>query len=560
MGPVVFSDWSFRTADLQLHYRNAYQFTLSFLDGNFYPRWAHLDHRGLGLPTFLFYYPGFYYVTTLFVTITGNLWLSMKLALLVALTLMTLVAGLGFKLWKVPTQWKACATFMTVASPLVALLIHHFSAWPWIFSFPFILLSIFLSIRSNSLHIALGLAIAFACLCYSHLLSALMFVCCFGIGNVWHIVVSSEKMSEVKSLALWLGAVVVGFMIAAPYVIPALSLNNLIWNKAWFIPKTLDWRNSFIFPFYSWSRFGIRWPLLQFYVPAVLCLQVFAVLMVFVFIRRSGFRGSGNEYESVTDGGVKRAEIVLGAAIVASLALASDVTYPLWNLFVSLQKVQFPFRWLIIASLAAPVAFFALVPAVRGPGLNRCGLVMCVVVFINALATQMIIGQATLQGQKLELGVEDLNVDEFTYYQFVPKTRREGSERYVDQGGFPGECARKDVICEPAEQRPETRSWTLSAEAKTTLALPILFFPGWVLFVDGKTTEPEVDLDTGLIKVVISRGVHHVGLTFGDLWAIRMGEEVGWVGFGLWAVILVGSIFWKLLSRKKRRAVFALPG
>ena len=518
--------------DIWIHLRWADQFLAALHEGWLLPRWASASVSGLGDPTFLYYQPLFYYLTSAF-SLIG---LSAEYALLcAAIVPYPLLGGVVYcqVLARYPTRGALLGAALVLACPIVYFLSVNMASFPWTLSLPFSVLFVAESTRKQPR--PTWLAILLCLVCLSHLLSALIALSCTGAARL---VLAVPGRDTLASHLRWALGVALGLALAAFFIFPAVTGLHLINPEGWTSGPNFDWRRAFAFPTYSFAKYGLRWFAIQWPLAVVALLLSVMVL-------------TGAKSAVVTPGRTQARRFAVVA--LAALVLGSELAYPLYMILPPLQKLQFPYRFVFLGLLLANIAFAIHLNEGawrrwRRPG--RAGAVLLIVVQVTMVG--YIQSNNYRSGKQLPQRAVFMS-GHFGQPEYVPAVRGPHWRAYIEGGKFDGECARLRIRCVETVQRTHEFSTVITSAHAVSVRLPRFAFPAWEIRVDGVAVPLVADAATGLPLVALAPGRHRVTMR----WTRLPAETAGmWIS-GLAAVLLMGVF---ALTGWRRRRVSAWFG
>lgn len=528
----LFSDRFIVQGDTITHLRWFVQFQAALQEGVWQPRWAYASHGGLGDPTFLFYQPLLYYLASFLA------WLgfSQTKSLIVAAFMPGVFAGAIVFCWmakRLPLARALMGMAMMVTCPVLFFLSTHYGALPWVMSIPFSILFVLEGVkhRPDPLRVALWLSL----ICLSHLLSGLIALMCVGGARL---VFAFPQRTTLGGHLSWLTGVLLGLCLAAFFVYPALTQQALINPTAWTNDPMLDWHRSFAFPTFSYLQFGFRWLSIQWPLP------LFALLMsVFALLQSKRNAASANS----SPGQVIAKRLALAALI--GLMFSSELAYPLYALVPPLQKLQSPYRFVVLSLVLATIAFASLA-TLRPAGsfrknwvqLGGAAAILLQIIFVFILQMNIVkVGVPLLTADRIMAG-------EFGQPEYLVAQRGKDWGAYNRTGKFPGECSRLGIECTIQLAQGHASTVLITTARSTVVRLPIFAFPGWRLSIDGQAKPIVADPLTGLIAVEVPAGAHQVHIRWGGVAAEHIGNMIS-----LAALIVVGLYLCAGLIMHRRR-------
>lgn len=521
--------------DILVHLRWADQFLTALHDGALLPRWAVASFGGLGDPTFSFYQPLFYYLTSTYAwlglgPVQALLWAALTpfvmLGLIVHFVILKDVDGPRALLG-------AC---FVVFCPVLFFLSAQMGAFPWTLSLPFSVLFVKESTRDEPR--PAWIAVLVALLCLSHLLSALIALLATGAARLLlHVPARHNLLKH----AGWLFGVFLGLALAAFFVYPAVSQLSLINPEGWTGGANFDWRRAFAFPTFSFLQYGLRWPTIQW----PFALLTLALCLLVLLARRG----------PATPNTVLARRFAVTA--LAALVLGSELAYPLYALLEPLQKIQFPYRFVFVAAILASIA---LVLHLLEGGWTRWNRLLrggAVLVLAGYCAMTLFLQwQLYKDGQRLPQRSEYMQ-GVFGQPEYLPAVRGPDWKQYVADGKLDGECRRLGLDCQAAPANGSRGfAAVITAPQTASVRLPLFAYPAWQLAVDDVVQPLVADPATGVVLVQLAPGRHTVELRWIGLAADRTGQLVS---FGALAVLLAMAVAGFARRRRPAAVPAAVP-
>jgi len=329
--------------DLSNHFRFALPFYEAIHQGNFYPGWLAESNYGYGDPSFRFYPPGLYYLLAIARIVSGNWYV----ATLSVITLLSVIGALGVYFWArqfLPSQVAIWAGIFYVLAPYhlnqlyQAFMLAEFAGAAVL---PFLLVfTERVCRRGRGVDIA-GLAISIAALVFTHLPLSVIALLTLG----FYALLRAERGRRLRAVIQLALAIALGLAASACYW--ATMVAELYWIRVDHMKAdpSVDFRRNFVFSTFSPENLNVWW----------MNILVFASVAMFwpcVVI----FRRFSDHKSSVA--GPRAAAIVA----IFSFFMTSPLSRPVWTIVSPLQRVQFPWRWLIVTSMASSLALAAAIP------------------------------------------------------------------------------------------------------------------------------------------------------------------------------------------------------
>ncbi|MGE0745009.1 MAG: hypothetical protein AB7K86_07180 [Rhodospirillales bacterium] len=321
-------------------------FSAELAAGTPYPRWIANGWESLGSPAFYFYGPLPFYVSAAaspLAPVAGPGWHALGLSFAVAAAL----SGVAAWLW---LRAHAPARVAAVAAAVYVVLPYHFEidmlrrsalgeCWAYVWM-PLALAGVDRILAARRGGVAL-VAAAYAGIAFSHVPSVIV----FGWVPLLYGVVAADA-ARWRRTAVVAAAAALGLGLAAPYLAPAALMQGDVSFDAAMWSGHFHYGNNFLFR--DWSA-----PLRTSYTARLhlaFALTALVVATCAVVLRRAGGRWT--------------AAVMTVAAVAAFLCL--PLSRPLWDAVGVLQKIQFPFRHMIVLDLcAAALVAAALARALR---------------------------------------------------------------------------------------------------------------------------------------------------------------------------------------------------
>jgi len=514
--------------DMLVHLRWAEQFLAAVREGWLLPRWAPASIEGLGDPTFFYYQPLFYYLTSAL----GLLGLRSEAALVGAAMVPSLLLGIVVHqrfLHAYRPGPALAGTLFVLACPVLLFLAVQMAAYPWTLALPFCLLFVAESIRTGpgQQPRAHWLALLLALVCLSHLLSALMVLACTGLARL---ALAFPSRRTLAGHLHWSAGVVLGLGLTAFFVWPAVTQLHLINPDGWTGGANFDWRRAFALPTFSYLAHGLRWFAIQ---GPLSLLALMLCLFVLYSSRHAATPGSA---------GARK----LAITALAAMLLASELAYPLYALLEPMRKIQFPYRFMFLALLLANIA---LVIELNEGAWRRWSTPL------RALAVLLIAAQCAMALQ-LQLGIvrgakpiperASFMQGRFGQPEYIPAVRGPEWKAYLAAGKLNGECARLGIACSQPLARTHALAFVIDTPRPVALRLPLLAYPAWAMTVDGERRPLAADPATGLALANLSSGRHTVALS----WAGLPAETTGRIASGLACLVWLA---WFVAARRRAR-------
>jgi hypothetical protein len=525
------------------HVRWQHFFASQLWQGEFYPRWLLEMNDGFGSPAFFVYPPLSHLVAAAFQPLTPDPGaIPARLAASIALSLA--VGGAGVLLWLGEMVGRPAAL---VAALLYVLLPYHLAvdtylrtayAEVWAFAwFPWAFLAVHRTGRDPWLAGAL-LAASMAAVLLSHAPLALT------LPPAILVYAGAVALIERRPviLAVTAGAMALSALLAAAYLATMLEHAGRIDQAGLFE----GW-----YHLSNWLLFGpARWPSRQ-----------MNLLIGGVFLAQAGLSVVLAVIAAQGEANVRRwvwAPLVISTA---SLFMMTAWSAPVWHVVRILQRVQFPYRLLLLQSVAlTALAGLAVQAAWHLSGrlafwarsLTASGLVG--LVLLNLLIGLFVVGNLRRQEPRsvAALIADSRDVREYVVGEIggAAALFPQGRKAAVVTGDGDGDVA-------VATWQPRHLELEVDARTPLTVAVHQFAYAGWERAVDG---DPPAAAGTcGSLPVVcvsLPQGRHDVTFELPAAWQERLG---GWLSAGSMAALAIGVSAAVLRRRRTGEATTAAP-
>ena len=556
------ASWPSSTDDWQHHFPRIHELADALRAGVIYPRWFPGLTSGYGEPVLNFYSPGFYYPPALLHLTGFDVVLSTRLSLAIAFALSALwmfhLSRLYVSLWPAVIG-VVCFQFYPYR------LVDFFKrgAFPEFVAFMWLPLIAFYTIRAatepsrvnnradaepggdaSHLWFLVKAGLAWAGLILTHNLTALMAALVLGAALALFILLQHRARAGVLFIAgASVAALVIGMLISAWYILPALS--ELGWTLTGHGALTKFYQDRFyrwteLFDphfFYSYS-FQHR-----FFLPIYL-IPIFVAAPLAVLPRQAR--------------ALRLFTLVTLLLTLGAVGMTTDASAWLWasGEFL-LEKLQFPGRWSMFIAFGAALLLAASLESLRRlRWLPAFGFPLLGVLLSAYLVACALVRLDYPTGD--DVSYEDMSMSlkghiQMLYSQgsigrdFMPIWTAEAVEgiEYEPWLPSPDLNAIDAVSVAPIRTGFLQKRFRVTAEQPFRLLFRQFYFPAWRVRVDGVQADTLPASNLGLISGPVPSGAHTVELKWGATRAVWLGRAVTAIG---WIVVLA------LLSKAVRRS------
>src|SRR4030095_16064043 len=531
--PTLLYGIPFYTDDGIVHAVYYSRFLDQLRSGEIYPRWLFGMNCGFGSPTFYFYPPLPYYLTSLakplFATdIHGlrQLGISSSMALI--------SSGIFSWLWLIQFSSRTAAV---LASILYMLMPYHLAydlyaraAFAEFWTFTWIPLILFFTFRvaHSKRHSMAGLAIAFAALILTHLLTTLIFApipLCYAAS----LAEPKERRTTIFKTTV---ALAIGAGLAAVFWLPAITTGRLIHLET----ATSIYTQWFLFGLSKGSSLRYVW----------FALEVMTLVVISFFVAR--YRPSRLS---------NRQTRFWAFIALCALVMMTPLSKPLWSLFYPLQMLQFPWRFNAVLSVSAvPMLAFAF-DALQRPFSLRERVLIILVTIAAIHWTVYAFGRASkdypeLTPDSASTARRYRQLEEAPEVpQFQIKSARSGGTAAIPMllQDLQKKCdAQGTAIVEEGNGQVSVEHWSyervdlrVNATVPSQVVVSQFYYPGWLAQLRDDQIELPVEASNqhGLVTIAVPAGTHSIVLRREPLTEERVGRIISGIALlslvALWA-------------------------
>jgi uncharacterized membrane protein YfhO len=507
-------------SDIFAHYRWSDGFIDALREGAIYPRWLSTLNYGMGGPSTNYYPPLPFFVVAAFYLITMNTLKAMAFSCWLALALSGLAMYI-FARSSLSRRASLLAAALYILAPYHVLDLYHRAALAEFWAFIWVPLILYATRR-----VATGegwgavalLAISFSLLLLTHVLTSFATALFLPIYVIF-ITRNKRKIAKIAA-GLALGAGLSAIFLAplileSDYVRLKFGLNKysrffLIEN----LPLALksDSRQPDDLP-----RLFYQAPDYYFFEATVIILiPLFALTAFFIWKRWRDARQNAPQFAHL------RAVCVV---TLFGLLMTTRLSHPLWLALPGLPYMQFPFRWLLVASAGISFLSAAVCSAMtqQRQWRNAYGAAIALLIALNFVLTIYIIVRQPRGEQAIPQKASNMDVREY-------RPRWWDFENYHEQGSAPVTVNGGEAEVQVIDGTGARQSYRVAASAESRLVFRTLYFPGWVGRVDGSAVEISPS-EQGNIQCLVEPGDHQLTLSFEDTWPRAAGKLISAVCF-----------------------------
>lgn len=487
------------THDGQDHVARIANFYASFSEGNIIPRWANNLNWGFGHPILMFLYPLPSYTASLF----HFLGLSLVDSVKAVFGLSYILSGLFMFLW--------LRNFLGKYPAAAGALVYSFAPYRFVdlyvrgaigehTAFVFMPLICYFLLKLNfekkfNFIYFLGLSFSTAGLILSHNAISLMFLPFIATYIFYLLFTNKSKLLFGYSLA----GVIYGFLLSAFFWIPAFfegkyTLRDIV-TKNEALQRFVDFPALF---FGNWSFGGSG----QF------SIQLGIVPWIFVFLLPiCAYLLYKRKHE-------KNNLILLGFSaffLFVSLFLMLEISKPVWVAITTLQKFQFPWRFLSVSVFSVSIISALVVYSLKNQKMQNIFLLMVLISSVLLTKNYWKAKDFLIKPESFLKGVYNSTTDTgesspIWSVRFMEKRAKDNAEV------IEGKASIKKI-----SRTTISRSYEIVSIGKSRIKENTLYFPGWKVFIDGKeekNIEFQDPANRGLITFFVTNGKHKIDVRF----------------------------------------------
>lgn len=511
--------------DLPHHYQCAITFYESIVSGDFYPSWSLNRNFGYGGMETRLYPPISHYSLAVFYLITGN-W---HIATWLVLVLFSFLGGYSVYLWAreyMPANQAVFAGCIYILLPYHLNQVYNtffYAEFVGSSLFPFTFLFISRVCRRGKISDVVGLSVSFAVLVLTHLPLTVIGSICFTLYGL-----SLLRRERMPSQIIKLTAGAIGGLAASSFFwIKVIQERDLMAKTLVYSDPWLDYRLHFLLtPIQTFTddlqiriyeTSSLYYDLMLFY---TIILALGSTIPFFIWL--------------------KRKDKLTGVWLVFALSvfLAIPLSKFVWNALPLLQEVQFPWRWLAVISITAPILAASklnyLAEWFKSKKRPLALLVLSSVLFVITFSLGQIVRQAPFIEKERVPGLMKKTVQDegFTFWWTI-WTRKES-------------FAIKDkVVIENRDIKIQNwiateRQFQISGGEISKARIATFYHPNWKATVNDLSVELQPD-ENGAILLPVPAQEADVKLIFQETPALRFAQIISkfmWLGILLILVFL----------------------
>ncbi len=513
------------THDGQDHVARIANFYASLLEGNIVPRWASNLNWGYGHPILMFLYPLPSYLASVF----HSLGLSLVDSVKAVFGFSYILSGLFMFLW--------LRNFLEKIPALVGAIVYLYAPYRFIdlyargaigehVAFIFIpaicyfLLKLNLEKRFN-LGFFIGIILSTTGLILSHNAISLMFFPFVAVYALYLFFVNKNKSLFVSSAI----GIMYGFLLSSFFWIPAFlegkyTLRDVVTeNEA--LTRFVDFQ-SLVYSPWNFGGTGV------FSTQLGIIPWIFILLLPICFYLLLKKKEEKNNLIFL---------IIVSVFFISSIFLMLEISKPVWETITTLQKFQFPWRFLSISVFTVSLIAASVTYSLRNKNLQILTLILVLVFSILLSRDYWKVKGFLYKPESFYSGIYNSTTDTgesapIWSVRFMEK--KPSAEIEVIEGS---------ASINKISRKTNNRSYEIISQGKSRIKENTLYFPGWKVYVDDREQNIEFQdpENRGLMTFFLDSGKHKVDIKFGNTKLRTVADSISFISLFSLVLLIIGS-------------------
>ena len=520
--------------DIIFHLFYADRFKQALEDGLIYPQWIIDANNGYGGPHFIFYSPLSYY----FSAAINFIFPSPVISMIIALWFSFFLSGLTMFSALMKQSGKAVSLLVAIGYQLIPFhIIDLYARGTYAELFAFIWFPLIISFmlrineRRNRINV-IGLAISYAGLIMTHLVSGFMITFVVSIYLMYHFILKRDKQVILNIVY----AIIIGFGISSIYLIPVVFERQFVHIEYLLQCTVCDYTNNFLFTqekLYILKQFFFR-----VHTSVIIEVILFFILILLIVRNRIGLVPS-----------VSRGFFII--LFMFSFLLTTPLSKPLWAIIPFFPILQFPWRWVIIMEISLCFLIGYTFSSESIPALTKLSfskrIVLYIILILAVISSVMIFETPVFREEFL---TDIIYSDKIRNYltptiEYIP--RSVNIKKFMSEGTYePVSFISGKGQYELLDWKSAKRVIKVKAATPVELRISTFYYPGWKATIDGIETPVRVEHLTGAMMIDIPDGEHILVMTFEDTLLRNIAK---FISIGTWLMI----VLWLIVNRGLKR-------
>ncbi len=524
-------------------------------EGELYPRWLKDANQGLGGLNFFYYPPLVYYSASLINAITFDT-LSIEHIISANILVWLFFSGLSFYVFANSITSKKLSllgALIYIVTP------YHFwheiymrnataelSAYAWI---PIIFLCLNPEKLQKPAYITL-LSLSYAALIMSHIPSALFTSIFMGAYGVLMILPQQEFREKVKYSARFTISIIIGICLSCVYLYPAIFMMKHLNSQFLWSLDVLQY-----YKWYLWPQTDCPEPYLCKNLFSISTVQFFVPLILFLLLPR--IEKIDTEY--------KKHAINFFLLSFLCFFLMTGFSKFIWDTFIPLQKIQFPWRLLVISDFLFITLIIQIFQNTSASALRASKTTMSIVAFIFLYVALCFYMTASLAMILYSNPYQDEDhfhqqvAAKLLTLEHIPHNKNMATSVHalVTMEPLPlvkvqSGNANTSVI----HRTPRYLELKITAETSSTIQVRQFYFSGWKIKNKGTSTinQKEFELHDakpfGQMEFSVQAGKHHIAIELETMAEEKTGAYISLASLTFLILYIILNLY---ISHKKRK-------
>ncbi|HVF31275.1 MAG TPA: hypothetical protein VNA22_09910 [Pyrinomonadaceae bacterium] len=458
------------SADMTHHVQITHAYVTGFQSGTLTPNWTDAENTGYGSIAVRFYPPLIHMTIALFKLVV----VRMDWAMFAAFSLWSLIGCWGMYLWTrdIVGGWLA---------PLTGALLFGISPYHLNQFYNSFMLGEFVSLSTlpfaffftrrlcadGGVKNVVGLAGATAALVLSNIPQMLV---CFPFIALYALL-CLDRENLLRQISLLAASAGLAVLCTAFYWYRVIAEMSWIHIAEPNLEPNYDFRNNFLFSGTGAGAEGLGFG---------------SIILLLSVLLAAGVLLASGRYRSILGDREIAAPIVM---LTLSVFMVLPLSQPVWEAIAPLQRVQFPWRFLSVTSLAASIIMAYGVAAVDRSSIQRnrpavLAIIGCVLILATFSVKQVILGAAFAEpGAFNKMAEASVNANGLYHWWPIWASKNTFRERTDVVAG--------DRQVETLQWNSDAREFTIAPGEPATVRTAVLYYPWWRATVNGIQVETQ---------------------------------------------------------------------
>lgn len=518
--------------DLPQHYQFAFTYLESIKSGNFLPSWSPSENYGFGGIGIRFYPPLAHYSLALTQLLINDWYVTSWLNILFWMLLGSVGIYLWAREWLSPQNSLWAGILYAVAPYHLSQIYQYFLYSEYVAAaiIPFCFLFLTKVVRGGKFKDTVGLGFFSALLIISHIPTTVIAVICLGIYAI--LILDWKRVAKIIPQLFVSGLfAVTSTAFYWSKLITEMSLVNH--SSPRFSTGPYSYNTSFFPMFFNSSEsYFLKQMWYKDIVSLTIIIFILPLAVFYIWQRKKSAEDFSNK------------KYYLALILTGSFAffMSSSASSFIWANFSFLQKIQFPFRWLSVATLIGVMCFVIVQQYLSGSNniLNNLKKYL-VVAFLFGIflfdISQVILPSEALSRPQFAEKLEGLTEQESFDCWWTVWSK---SEAFSKREKVIADNRSVNII----NWQAQLREFEIVSGNQTTARIATFYYPHWQATVNGNKVEIEKAED-GTILIPVPKETAKVVLSFEEPYFIKIAHALTFLSWALFLLIATGSLIKK---------------